>query len=59
MVVSGGIEAESVNRQHDVFLKSCYPEVYLSAPCSIIVLESGYISVSYRLRVTTSILQGV
>ena len=48
VVVSGGIEADSVNRQHDVFLKSCCPEVDLSAPCSIIVLDSGYISDTYR-----------
>ena len=55
MVVSGGIEADGVNRQYDVFLKCC-PKVHLSTPCSIIVLDSGYISVSYCLGVTTSIL---
>ena len=46
VVVSGGIEADGVNRQYDVFLKCC-PEVHLSAPCSINVLDSGYIAVSY------------
>ena len=56
MVVSGGIEADGANRQHDLFLKSCCPQVYLSAPSSIIVLDSGYISVSYCLGVTTSII---
>ena len=44
VVVSDRIETDSVNH-HDVFLKCC-TEVHWSVPCSINVLDSGYISVS-------------
>ena len=44
-VVSDRIETDSRNHHYDIFLKHC-PEVNLSVPCSIKVLDSGHISVS-------------